>query len=75
MTKGSIEQEEEADDWEKEEWELVGDNLVSKEKLGHWSKELNVEELVGDRVEKKEEEVEGKVGRVGWLAEAKEVGD
>ena len=30
------------------------DNLMSKEKLGHWSKELNVEE-VGGGVEKKEE--------------------
>ena len=44
---------------------MEGDNLVSKEKLGHWSKELNVEELVGDKVEKKEEEVEGKMDRVG----------
>ena len=62
-----IEQEEEADDLEKEEREVEGDNLVNKEKLGHWSKELNIKEVVGCGVEKKEE-VEGKV-------EAKEVVD
>ena len=50
LTEGLIEQEDEADDWEKEEREVEGDNLVSKEKLGHWSKELNVEEVVGGEV-------------------------
>ena len=35
LTEGLIEQEEEADDWEKEEREVESDNLVSKEKLGH----------------------------------------
>ena len=34
LIEGLIEQEEEADDWEKEEREVKGDNLVSKETLG-----------------------------------------
>ena len=50
---GMIEQKEEANDWEKEEREMEGDNLVGKEKLEHWSKELNVEEVDGGGVEKK----------------------
>ena len=66
LIEGLIEQEE-ADDREKEEREMEGDNLVSREMLGHWDKELNVEEVVGGGVEKKEE-VKGKV-------EAKEVVD
>ena len=57
-------EQEEADDWEKEVWEVEGDNLVSKEKLRHWSKDLKVEEVVEGKVEKKEA-IEGKVNRVG----------
>ena len=45
LTEGLMEQKEEDDEWEKEEWEVEGDNLTSKE--------LNVEEVVGGRVEKK----------------------
>ena len=66
LIEGLIEQEE-ADDREKEEKEMEGDKLVSREMLGHWDKELNVEEVVVGGVEKKEE-VKGKV-------EAKEVVD
>ena len=39
---------------------MDNDKLVSKETLGHLSEELDVEEVVGDRGEKKEE-VEGKM--------------
>ena len=46
LTEGLKEQEE-ADDWEKEDWEIESDKLASKEKLGNWSKELDVEEVVG----------------------------
>ena len=70
LIEGLIEQEE-ADDWEKEERKVEGDNLVSKEMLGHWSKELNVEEVVGGGVEKKEK-VEGKLETkevVDWIKE------
>ena len=67
LTEGLKEQEE-------EEWEVENDKLVSKEKMGHWCKELDVEEVVGSRVEKKEA-VEGKMGRVGGLVEAEEVVD
>ena len=35
LIEGLIEQEEEADDWEKEEREVEGDDLVGKEMLGH----------------------------------------
>ena len=66
LIEGLIEQEE-ADDREKKEREMEGDNLGSREMLGHWDKELNVEEVVGGGVEKKEE-VKGKM-------EAKEVVD
>ena len=47
---------------------------MSKEKLRHWSEELDVEEVVGGGVEKKEE-VEGKIGWVGGLVEAEKVVD
>ena len=52
LTEALIEQKEEADGWEKEERDLEGDNLVSKENLGHCSKELNVEVVVRGGVEK-----------------------
>ena len=70
LIEGLIEQEE-LDDWEKEEREVEDDNLVGKEKLGHWSKELNVKEVVGGGVAKKEE-IEGKVEakeEVDWIEE------
>ena len=47
MIEGLTEQKD-VDDGEKEEREVEGDNLVSKEMLGHWSKELNVKEVVGE---------------------------
>ena len=50
---------------------MEGDNLVGKEMLGHWSKELGVEEVVGGGVDKKEE-VERKVESkkvVDWIEE------
>ena len=37
LTEGLIKQEE-VDGWEREEKEVEGDNLVGKEKLGHWSR-------------------------------------
>ena len=64
----------EADDWKKEEWEVESDKLASKDSLGHWSEELDVEKIVGGRVEKKEE-VEGKMGQVGELVKAEEMVD
>ena len=45
------------------------DKPASKEKLGHWSEELDNEEVVGGRVEKNEE-IEGKMD---WVRELEEV--
>ena len=42
--------------------------------MGHWNEELDVEEVVGDRVEKNKE-MEGKIGWVGELVEVEEVVD
>ena len=50
LTEALIEQED--DDWEKQEREVEGNNLVGKEMLGHWSQELSVEEVVGGGVDK-----------------------
>ena len=46
LTEGLKEQEKEADKWEKKDWEAESDKLASKDKLGHSSGELNVEEEV-----------------------------
>ena len=45
--------------------------MASKEKLGHWSEELDDEEVVGGRIKK--EEVKGKMDWVGELVEEEEV--
>ena len=69
-------------EWDKQNnWEVESDKLVSKEKLGHWSGELNVEEdvriggignLEGEVMERCDKVMEEEEVEKSWVGDMEE---